>query len=265
VPACVVLASTIPWDELRPARADALEPINVYLPPLTREGTQPSGSRFHSVRRLSADAVVDTLRHLLPASDHPLWPRFLDLLLATLSSLLPSSPPIELAHLASALWPIYTSSLPPHIEQLSLARPYPDPSDPPPPLGITVKLLTDLKSSMAIPLAAAAESLIPRRTGAVQFTEALLPRPGDMAGMGLAKRSVPRPPPLEVPMVGKYLLVAAYCGSYNPAKTDLRLFGRAVGPDGKKKKGGGTRRAGYGRVRMGKVSNLLQSRLAVDR
>lgn len=55
-------------------------------------------------------------------------------------------------------------------------------------------------------------------------------------------------------MVGKYLLVAAYCGSYNPAKTDLRLFGRAVGPNGKKKKGGGTRRAGYGRVRMGKVS-----------
>lgn len=55
-------------------------------------------------------------------------------------------------------------------------------------------------------------------------------------------------------MVAKYLLVAGYCASYNPAKSDLRLFGRGTGPEGRKKKGGGTRRAGYGRVRIGKVS-----------
>jgi origin recognition complex subunit 5 len=188
---------------------------------------------------------------MLPASEHPVWPRFLDLLLATLSPLLPSSPPSELAYLASALWPIYTSSLPPHFEQHLLHRPYPDPSLPPPPLAITVKLLTDLKAAMAVPLAAAIEFVLPRLSGSAEFTDALLPRPGDVLGI---KRGVPRPPPLELPLVARFLVVAAYCASYNPAKSDLRLFGRAVGGDGKRKRGGGTRRAGYGRVRMGKVS-----------
>lgn len=39
VPLSVVLASSVPWDELRPPRGDALEPIHIYLPPSTREGT----------------------------------------------------------------------------------------------------------------------------------------------------------------------------------------------------------------------------------
>lgn len=34
----VVLVSQVPWDELRPPRGDAFEPIHVYLPPPSREG-----------------------------------------------------------------------------------------------------------------------------------------------------------------------------------------------------------------------------------
>lgn len=70
------------------------------------------------------------------------------------------------------------------------------------------------------------------------------------------KRVVPRPPALELSLCAKYLIVAAYCASYNPPKSDLRLFGRGTGPEGKRKKGGGTRRAGYGRVRLGKVRHF---------
>jgi len=69
----------------------------------------------------------------------------------------------------------------------------------------------------------------------------------------IARKGVPKAPGMEVPLVGKFLLVAGYCASYNPAKSDMRLFGRATGPDRRLKKGGGTRRAGYGRVRIGKV------------
>jgi hypothetical protein len=69
----------------------------------------------------------------------------------------------------------------------------------------------------------------------------------------ISRKSVPKAPGMEVPLVGKFLLVAGYCASYNPAKSDMRLFGRATGPDRRLKKGGGTRRAGYGRVRIGKV------------
>ena len=64
---------------------------------------------------------------------------------------------------------------------------------------------------------------------------------------------------MELPLCAKFLLVAAYCASYNPAKSDVRLFGRGTGPDGKRRRGGAgsTRRAGYGKVRMGKVSQRL--------
>lgn len=78
-------------------------------------------------------------------------------------------------------------------------------------------------------------------------------------GIGGGRKVVPKVPALELPLVARYLLVAGYCASYNPAKSDLRLFGRATGPDRKMKKGGGTRRAGYGRVRIGKVSaNIIR-------
>lgn len=197
---------------------------------------------------------TEIIAALLPSSPHPLFPRFLDLLVVTALPLLqPGTAVSELHLLASALWPIYTAFLPPHAEQIHLRRPYPDDADPPPPLQITLRLLTDLKTQIALPLQAAIESLLTRQVGRAEFTAALTPRAGVSAG-----RAVPPPPPaMQISELGKYLVVAAYCGSYNPAKSDLRLFGRGVGSEVRKKKGGGTRRAGYGRVRAGKVPQRL--------
>jgi len=161
-----------------------------------------------------------------------------------LSTLLPlTSSPSEIEYISQTLWPIYTATLPPHYEQHLLNRPYPEPT--PPPLAITVKLLTDLKHQLSLPLTAAIESVLTRQIGRREFGDAMI-----------ARKVVPKAPGMEVPLVGKYLLVAGYCASYNPAKSDMRLFGRATGPDRRLKKGGGTRRAGYGRVRIGKVRHL---------
>lgn len=176
-------------------------------------------------------------------TSHPLYPRFLDLILSTLLPL--TSLPSEIEYLSSTLWPIYTSTLPPHFEQYLLKRPYPDPSSPPPPLSVTVKLLTDLKHQLSLPLTAAIESVLTRQIGRREFESAM-----NLVG---GRKGVPKPPGMELPVVAKYLLVAGYCASYNPAKSDMRLFGRGTGPDRRTKKGGGTRRAGYGRVRIGKV------------
>lgn len=38
LPISVVLASSVPWDEMRPPRGDALEPIHLYLPQASRDG-----------------------------------------------------------------------------------------------------------------------------------------------------------------------------------------------------------------------------------
>lgn len=70
------------------------------------------------------------------------------------------------------------------------------------------------------------------------------------------KKGIPKIPGLDVPLIGRYLVVAGYLAGQNPAKSDLRLFGRGLGVDGKRKRGGGTRRAGYGRVKVGKVGSV---------
>jgi origin recognition complex subunit 5 len=204
----------------------------------------------------------DILRSLSSSSSHPLYPRFLDLILTTLLPL--TSLASEIDYLSTMLWPIYTSILPPHLEQKELGLPYPDPENPPPPLAITVKLLTDLKHQLSLPLTAAIENVLTRQIGRQEFKNAMIPSSSSSTlvngmGMGMGRKAVPRVPALELPVVARYLLVAGYCASYNPAKSDLRLFGRATGPDRKVKKGGGTRRAGYGRVRIGKVSLRLGS------
>ncbi|WVQ99429.1 hypothetical protein IAU59_006564 [Kwoniella sp. CBS 9459] len=234
IPCTVVLCSTAPWDHVRPHRGDAPEPVHLYLPPPTRE---------------------EILAALLPGSSHPLYPRFLELLLSTVLPLV--TPPIsEMHYLSLSLWPIYTASLPPHLEMTLLSPAssaqscYPDPANPPPPLNVNIKLLTDLKSQLSLSLAAAIESLLPRHIGSTEFIKSLLPGPGKL-------RTLPKPPEIELPLIAKFLLVAAYAASYNPAKSDIRLFGRGTGPDGKRKKGGGTRRAGYGRTRIGKIPQRL--------
>jgi origin recognition complex subunit 5 len=194
---------------------------------------------------------------LASGSDHPLYPRFLDLLIATFGSLAPTSPPSEIEYVASSLWPIYTAALPPHAEMTLLGRAYPDAANPPPPLDLSVRLLAELKHQLSLALAAATESVLPRTAGRSEFTRALMPFGADGAPRHASQRVVPRPPPLELPLAAKFLLVAAYCASYNPVKSDVRLFGRGTGPDGRRRRGGGTRRAGYGRTRVGKVPQRL--------
>ncbi|KAK6910049.1 hypothetical protein I203_104078 [Kwoniella mangroviensis CBS 8507] len=232
VPLSVVLCSSSPWDYTRPMRGDAPEPIHVYLPAPTRE---------------------EILSTLTPSSPHPLWPRFLDLLLSTILSL--CSPSIEeIQYLSQSLWRIYTSTLPPHYSMIHLGLPYPDPANPPAELEITIKLLTDLKHRLSLSLASAIENLLPRQIGSYEFTQALLPKVQN--GIPLT-RTLPQPPAMDLSTVEKFLLVAGYTGSYNPPKSDIRLFGRTAGVEGKRKKGGVMRRAGYGRVRVGKVPQRL--------
>lgn len=138
-----------------------------------------------------------------------------------------------------------------------LGKAYPDPLDPPGPLTIDIRLLTSLKHQLSFALAAATESVLPRQSGRAEFTRALAPFNHDGTPRLMSARTVPQLPPLDLPLAAKYLLVSAYCASYNPIKTDVRLFGRGTGPDGRRRKGGAVRRAGYGKARVGKVPQRL--------
>lgn len=54
-----------------------------------------------------------------------------------------------------------------------------------------------------------------------------------------------------LPRMSKFILIAAFLGSTNPAKTDIRMFGR--GPDERKKRRGGGPRKGAGKNTVAKV------------
>lgn len=223
---------------------------------------------------------------LLSASSHPLWPHFLNLFLATFYPLVHGLQ--ELAYLAGPLWEIYTAALPPHAESALLMATHKSSGEregtegegeedgpshlPPkaPKLEITVKLLTDLKYALSLPLTLAIEHLLPRRISPREFVHFLRPSPAGTAPTdprallaARAKKGIPKLPGLDIPVVGRYLIVAGYLAGQNPAKSDLRLFGRGMGVDGKRKRGGGTRRAGYGKVKVGKVSYIFRQRLSL--
>lgn len=62
----------------------------------------------------------------------------------------------------------------------------------------------------------------------------------------------------ELTTVAKYVLVASFLASFNPAKTDARLIGRAPDERGKRRRGGGPRKArGGGRVKVGAITAVL--------
>lgn len=258
--------------------------MHVFLPPPSRADLSSLLIPTHTRNASSSNAGAEPSNPFLSVPDaqsvitHPLWPHFCNLLLASFAHLAPTA--AELSFLAEPLWTLYTAKLPPHAEQ-HLLRPVPKlgmgngdghanelNGDAPQPLDITVKLLTDLKYAISPAFASASESLLSGGVGRSTFLASLLPAssldPSDPDGMGMdnplagpSKRSLPRAPSVNVPYVAKFLLIAAYLASQNPPRTDLRLFGRGLTADGKRKKGGGTRRAGYGRVKVGKVPQRL--------
>lgn len=61
-----------------------------------------------------------------------------------------------------------------------------------------------------------------RQHGALQ-TDPIVAR---LAAMPATKPPIPRPAFPRLPLYAKYLILAAYCASYNSPRTDLRMFGR---------------------------------------
>lgn len=96
------------------------------------------------------------------------------------------------------------------------------------------------------------------------------------ASYGLnSKPILPKPTIPKLPLFARYILLAAFCASYNSPRTDLRIFGR--GPIGSLKRkidqkgqityeaspsGGGKKKGGgIKKVRLGKVGKVPQSLL----
>lgn len=235
----IVFASRVAWDELRPFGGDAIEPLHLFLPQVSRT------------------AVEQSLGSL---SSHPLHHHFVQLLLASSFSLISCDVMSQLQMLAEVLWPIYTAGLPPHAESHLLPNQPIERSSSAEPLKISYQLLTDLKNQSSPAFAAATDHLLTRDISTEQFKETFMPKPRAIAAAkplndsekaffdlipstaasALATRAagpspflptaekplVPKPDIPRLPIVTRFLLIAAFCASYNSSKSDIRMFGR---------------------------------------
>lgn len=136
---------------------------------------------------------------------------------------------------------------------------------------ITYALLTELKNASAYAFAMANERILSGSMGVEEFVEIFIPHAATSGQTSVERNNseaekaffalmpttsssrkdiitdaaggsckIPILPPISIPPLpryAKYLILAAYCASYNSPRSDLRLFGR--GPFGKTRGGGG--------------------------
>ena len=157
--------------------------------------------------------------------------------------------PDELAYIAAARWPGFVKPLLDERYRLLEAGHSEDEVGFHVPLEVRLQLLRIIKPTFT----GALKTLYPRHASAMEWARCNLP-PEDISTMeqGKADSRVAHDAEHQnvllsqsLPRMAKFILVSAFLASTNPAKSDLRMFGR--GPDERKKrrkKGGAVRKLG---------------------
>ena len=110
----------------------------------------------------------------------------------------------------------------------------------------------------------AVEMLYPRLMNSRQWIEANRP-PHSFQLSNSMGQTLPTPPPLpqaqdqgvKLPRLSLFILVASFLASHNPARTDLRMFGRLKDEMKKKRKGGSPRKAKAGAAQKVHMFSIL--------
>ncbi|CDO73355.1 hypothetical protein BN946_scf185008.g118 [Trametes cinnabarina] len=245
-----IFVSENQWQDIRPSLRASPEPYYIDVPFLSKPAILDAlASAFPeppSANAIASNADLDVYSPVLK----PLYAHFL----ATLYSICApfTHDPAELAYIAAARWPGFVQPvLDAHRGRMH--RSHPDADDPmndmaeeaeeddshelsPPSEDVRLRLTRLFTPS----LTAALESLYPRLTHAALWARTHAPPPDLLAvspanaGQALyahtanAQRGTSAG--LEaLPRMAKFVLVAAFLASTNPARSDLRMFGR--GPD----------------------------------
>ncbi|KAL0564197.1 hypothetical protein V5O48_017857 [Marasmius crinis-equi] len=246
----VVFISETRWEEVRPPLGAALDPFYVDIPAPTKEATvQHICSNFISS---SEDDTSHSESEIHAYSPHlePLYHHFISVLYDSCNPTIKD--PQELQYIASARWPGFIK---PILDEYERSREDGEsfnlPSE-----DVRMRLTRAFKPSFI----GAMEDLHPRTFSAADWCKVNVPEDDIMEKMyrtpGLTSPSRRGLDELDndlngvvntkgkgrakeggidsLPRQSKFILVASYIASSNPAKTDLRMFGRGV--DEKKRK-----------------------------
>ncbi|KAI1798294.1 origin recognition complex subunit 5 C-terminus-domain-containing protein [Ganoderma leucocontextum] len=250
-----IFISEVQWQNIRPSLRASPEPYYIDVPYLAKPATIDllSSSFPPSIPEPSTSRVADAGAY--HPSLKPLYAYFLTSLYSICGPF--THVPLELSYIAAARWPGFVQPvLDAHRKQLQEVAEAPD-DDPDaegeldldeiPPLSEETRLR--LLRLFTPSLTAALESLYPRLTSAAHWARLHTPPPdlltihpghapeallaqaaaaannlgATAAGGGLTEASVE-----ALPRMAKFILVAAFLASTNPARSDLRMFGRGL-------------------------------------
>ncbi|KAF8584671.1 hypothetical protein K439DRAFT_1345558 [Ramaria rubella] len=243
LPITIIFVSEVSWFDLRPPYGAAIDPLLLELSNLNKEDMEATLISHFPVRQTP---------FINPYSPQlkPLYAHYVSTLHAVCSPFLVDE--YELVYIAAACWPSFVSPLLTdwRIQVAAAAKKNEDAMDQDPPLlalpseEARMRLMRYFTPSFAHAL----QVLYPREQHAAQWSRENAPSPelglSELLSRGGQKTQHPdahdRP---ELTTVAKYVLVAAFLASFNPAKTDVKLVGRAPEERGKKRRGGGSRKS----------------------
>ncbi|KAI0330642.1 hypothetical protein GY45DRAFT_1323379 [Cubamyces sp. BRFM 1775] len=244
------------WQDFRPPLRASPEPYYLDIPFLSKQATLdllafsfPSSSADN----ITSDVTdVDAYHHAL----RPLYAHFLATLYSTCGPF--THDPTELAYLAAARWPGFVQPvLDAHRRSLHSTRSDLDEAQEdlymeevdgelrPPGEDVRLRLMRLFTPSFT----AALEALYPRLTHATHWAQTHAPPPDllsihpahapqalqtHVAALSAEHGTGNSAGLEELPRMAKFILVAAFLASTNPARSDIRMFGR--GPDERAKR-----------------------------
>ncbi|EGO19735.1 putative origin recognition complex, subunit 5-like protein [Serpula lacrymans var. lacrymans S7.9] len=255
-----IFLSAVRWEDIKPSLGASPDPYYIDIEPHNKQDTiERLVSAFHSASfsQLSFNGI-NNIYHpaLLPLYEH--YAAMIYSICAVYTH-----DPYELQYIAAARWPGFVKPvLDEHRQAQGLARG--DQSEEDQEL-IAIELAPPsedqrmwLTRYFTPSITAALEALHPRSISAGEWalknmpepnllSLEVVPRPLDRTKLGQKDNSME-----HLPRMSKFILLAAFLASTNPAKTDVKMFGRGAG-ERKRRRRNGSPRKGAGRGGVAKV------------
>ncbi|EIW86115.1 hypothetical protein CONPUDRAFT_160954 [Coniophora puteana RWD-64-598 SS2] len=276
----VILVSTVHWHDMRPPNGAAPDPYCIAVePPAQQETIERLLQSFRNTCTTKDDSIPST--DVYNVALEPLYKSYAEFLYGACAKF--THDPAQLQYVAAARWPGFVQ---PILERL---REEDDDDE----VAMDVEATRDgeqdspkdrrarrlrallnedhrlrLLGYFRTSITSAVETLLPRKSHAVSWAKTNEPPEGVLAS---PDSGIPIPRPvaataahghgqsqsssmvLHLPRLSKYILVASFLASTNPAKSDLRMFGR--GSDERKRK---RRRARSTSPRKGSASGAVK-------
>ncbi|KAG6820797.1 hypothetical protein H0H93_011562 [Arthromyces matolae] len=261
----VILISEVRWEDVRPSLGASPDPYFIDLPPQTKE-VKVIVERLISKFTLSEDFSAGPYHPTF----HGLYSHFVTVLCDVCYPFIHN--PHEIEYIAAARWPGFVQPVLDQQTSLEDEMDLDEQSDHrplKPQEDVRMRLSRMFNTSLNL----AMEDLYPRIKSASDWAESHKPEPNllsaqtnQIASARNDESKDSEAAPFTLPRMSKFILVASFLASTNPAKSDIRMFGRGLDEKKRRRRARKATKSGPGKVPqrlLGPASFALDRLLAV--